>query len=132
MCKVSDKIKFCTCKAKSTEQLKNYWVFHRFIKGKFELVIGQPMLPFLIDEQTHLLNRETLLKRVNEADAFDIDLKPKQNDRLQLSFNFGDTIYDRIDYGFLYRNKKWIVTGFDSLEWMWKHEEEKFGKIENA
>lgn len=44
MCQVSDKIKFCTCGAEETAELKNYWVLHRPAELDFE-IMGLPIMP---------------------------------------------------------------------------------------
>jgi hypothetical protein len=132
MCRVSTKIKFCTCSASSPEKLKHYWVFHRFIEGKDVMVIGEPVMPFDIDRETNSFNRELLLHRVNEPDAFDINLYPKENDRLQISFLCKNDVGGYIHYGFSFRNGNWAEEMFDGLEWMWHHSEIAFGKIKQA
>jgi hypothetical protein len=131
MCRVSDKIKFCTCSV-SLDQLKNYWVLHRYVEGKLDIVIGQPLMPYNVDEQTDTYNKEVLLKRVNEADAFDVNLNPKENDRLQVTFTRDVEDEENMNYGFVFKNGKWEEEGYDALEWMWRHEEETFGKVKEA
>jgi hypothetical protein len=131
MCRVSDKIKFCTCSV-SLDQLKNYWVLHRYVEGKLDIVIGQPLMPYNVDEQTDTYNKEVLLKRVNEADAFDVNLNPKENDRLQVTFTRDMEDEENMNYGFVFKNGKWEEEGYDALEWMWRHEEKTFGKVKEA
>lgn len=132
MCKISDKIKFCTCKSSSVEKLKHYWIFHQYVEGQENIVIGTTMMPYLLDEQVEIQNKTLLLKRINEVDAFDVELNPKEKDRLQLSFKCGGDMNDFLDYGFEFRDGKWVEEQFDSLEWMWNHSEAKFGLIRNA
>ncbi len=132
MCRVSDKIKFCTCSASSTEMLKHYWVFHRFVEGKDHIVIGQPMFPYSIDDRTNNYNREQLLKRINKRDAFDTILNQREGDRLQISIQCGEGFNGYIHYGFSFNSCQWVEEEFDSLMWMWHHEESRFGKIRSA
>ena len=41
MCKITSKIKFCTCKASSTEKLQHYWCLYRFSKvAKDSVILG--------------------------------------------------------------------------------------------
>jgi hypothetical protein len=64
------------------DKLKHYWVLHRFVAGKHEIVVGQPIFSAEIEESIDNLNKEVLLHRMNEPDAFDTDLEPKLKDRL--------------------------------------------------
>jgi len=129
MCIISDKIKFCTCKAKSSDSLKNYWVFHRYDKGRFDGIVGTCNLPVLMDEDIVKCNEETLLKRVNEADAFDIDLQPKNKDRLEIVLNCEQHFGGDLHIGFEYKKGQWVACEYDLFEWTWKHTEDAFGKL---
>jgi hypothetical protein len=129
MCKISDKIKFCTCKAKSSDSLKNYWVFHRYDKGRFDGIVGTCNLPVLMDEDIVNYNEETLLKRVNEVDAFDIDLQPKNKDRLEIVLNCKQHFGGDLHIGFEYKKGQWVACEYDLFEWTWKHTEDAFGKL---
>lgn len=40
MCKITSKIKFCTSKTSSTENLQNYWCLYRFNKDKNEMIVA--------------------------------------------------------------------------------------------
>lgn len=131
MCLVSDKIKFCTCAAKSTEQLKHSWEFRRYDEERDYMVVGLTMEPYGIDELSNRLNQELLLQRVNDPTAWDTELNPKEKDRLLLNFNCGNN-YQNLFYGFTYHNHKWCAIEYDTFEWMEKHHEESFGKIKNA
>ena len=44
MCKISDKLKLCTCKTENIEQLKNYWILYKYHKSDI-IMMGLPMLP---------------------------------------------------------------------------------------
>jgi hypothetical protein len=131
MCRVSDKIKLCTCST-DIEKLKDYWVFHRYDKGKNNMVIGEPMLPHYIDPADETFNWALLLRLLNEGDIFDIELHPKAGDRLELAFKYGEDSFprdSRLHYGFCFSKGKWVKDEFDGLEWMWHHNEERYGKI---
>ncbi len=132
MCRVSDKLKLCTC-ASSISKLKHYWVLHRFSEAKDVVVIGEAMLPASISFEDDKFNRDTLLRLLNDGNVFDVDMKPSYKDRLQLTFtNSSSSEKFQIDYGFEYLNDRWELIEFDHLEWMWHHEEDLFGKIKNA
>ena len=132
MCKVSDKIKLCTCAVNSVNELKHYWILHRYNKSKNNIVIGDCMLPYMVDEKIIINNKAMLLKRINEVDAFDIELSPKNKDRLQLTFTCTDSHDQQITYGYSYKKGKWVEEDFDPLEWSWHHDEQKFGIINPA
>jgi hypothetical protein len=133
MCLVSGKIKFCTCSKDSKKNLRHYWVFHRFIKGKDHMVLGEPVMPYTFDnKEFDLSNRKLLLRRINEPDAFDVELRPKSGDRLQLSFFCKKNSPGYIHYGFSFRKGKWVEETYDVFGWMEHHEESETGKIESA
>jgi hypothetical protein len=44
-----------------------------------------------------------LLKRVNEADAFDVAVNLTVNDRLQVSFRYTSTEEGYVHYGFVHK-----------------------------
>jgi hypothetical protein len=133
MCKVSNKIKFCTCHVDDMDDLPHFWIFHSYHEEQELMVVGSPIMPVAIDEATDLINREALLKRVNEQDAFDVELLPKEKDRLQLSFSCeGERNFGRLDYGFEYRDGKWEEEDYESFDWMMKHKEKQFGEINPA
>jgi len=137
MCRVSDKLKLCTCKT-PLSKLKHYWVLHRFAKHKnVGAVIGEAILPYDLSVEDEQFNRETLLRLLNDGNVFDVNLEPSNKDRLQLTFtvkNSGELRGERpqIDYGFEYRNKRWNLIEYDVFEWLLHHEEERYGKIKNA
>ena len=133
MCQVSDKIKFCICNVKDINDLLHYWVFHSYNEDLDLMVMGQPIMPAQIDEETDMINKKALLKRVNERDAFDVELYPKEKDRLQLSFTcFELSDNGMIHYGFEFRNGRWEEEDYELFDWMMKHEERDFGEISPA
>ena len=132
MCKVSDKIKLCTCSAGSINELKHFWILHRYSKTKNEIFIGELVMPYMIDGATFLNNKTVLLKRINEADAFDIDLSPKNKDRIQLTFTCPEPADQQITYGYSFKKGIWVEEEFDPLTWSWHHEKDKFGIIDPA
>jgi hypothetical protein len=131
MCEVSDKLQLCTCAKIDFDTAKHYWVYHRFVKGQEMLVMGDPILPYDIDEETDLINRQLLITLVNERSVFDKPIHPQEGDLLELSFllkeEFGRTVY-----GFKYHNGKWEEEEYDVFKWMAHHKEAKHGKIKNA
>ena len=79
MCKVSDKIKLCSCTTdiEDVYELDNYWIFYRFKKELNIEVVGEYMLPIFVVQQDHAYNMEHLPRLLNDGNVFDIDLHPK-------------------------------------------------------
>lgn len=129
MCKITSKIKFCTCKASSTEKLQHYWCLYRFNKDKDDVVMGMllPDEPLTIDFE---VNKVVLEKRLNEEDAFDLDLSFKPKDVLEIVCNnFNDS--KRTVYGFKYKGKRWQLYEIDDFYIMGHYDEVGFGKMRN-
>lgn len=87
MCKISDKLKLCTCKTKSVEQLKHYWILKRH-NGQNNCIVGEAILPANIGEQADLINEKIILKMLNGDNCFDTELLHQENDILELHFTF--------------------------------------------
>jgi hypothetical protein len=85
MCKVSDKLKLCSCKT-DINSLEHYWVLHRFEKDKETIVMGEAMPPAIIDPEIDRYNNKELLRMLNEGNVFDIEMNPVEKDRLEISF----------------------------------------------
>lgn len=132
MCKVSNKIKFCTCKAASVESLKHYWVFYKYAKDKNMMILGEAAMPYTMDPSTHIFNTTLLLQRVNEPGAFDVLLHPATRDRLQVSFLCGEGEASYFHYGFEYKKGRWLEKIFNYFEWNDKHDEASFGVCQKA
>lgn len=131
MCIISNKLKLCTCSTKDVYHLKNFWVLHRFVKGKEIITLGEVMLPYFNPLVNVKLNEATLLKMLNEGNIFDFDIELKNKDLLHLAFKFkGSEDYN--DYGFEFKKGKWGILGYDPLSWMWHHDEYRSGKIINT
>lgn len=129
MCTVSSKLVLCSCSPKSVDSLKHYWVLYRFVEGKNECILGDCIFPFNLYPEAEALNWKTLRKRMNEPDAFDVDLKPIEKDRLQIHFSCGPEYYEFVDYGFEYKNGKWRKKKFEFFDWLAHWDELKTGKI---
>ncbi|GAB4093561.1 hypothetical protein [Flaviaesturariibacter terrae] len=73
------------------------------------------------------------MERVNEAGAFDVELNPKPKDRLEVTFTLNKGDYESyLSYGFEFKKGKWIECDYDSLEWMWRHDEKIGGNMKDA
>jgi len=131
MCVISDKIVFCTCETGSYEDLPHYWLLYRFNKQKDVICVGEPMIPFEFLQHNFNLNKETLAKRLNEADSFDkvIEFKPK--DQLEIVINnLAEAEIERMTFCFKYKGGKWVAEEYDTFELMNCYDELAFGNFE--
>ena len=121
MCKVSDKLKLCSCKAKNVEELKHYWVLKRH-NGENNCIVGEAILPANIGEAADKVNIKTLGQMLNSGNCFDIKLEHQENDILELHFTFNadpEKYFmlpchgNYLAYAFVFKNNKWKKTDFD-------------------
>ena len=121
MCKISNKIKLCSCKTENVESLKHYWVLQR-PENKGEFILGEILPPADIGEETEKFNISALRKQLNDGNCFDIDLLHQENDILALHFtcnpasnNAELTSYsgNYLVYAFAFKKGKWRKTSYD-------------------
>ncbi len=132
MCIVSDKIKFCTCVNGSVENLKHYWILYSFNKDKNFACMGEPMMPTSMRDLSFEENQSTLLNRLNEPDAFDVPLKFKAKDLLEIVINNTSNFYETFTYTFKFKKGKWEAEETDPFDIMNHFDEENLGKIKSA
>lgn len=132
MCIVSDKIKFCTCTNGSVENLKHYWILYRYVKDKEEFCMGEPIMPTSMRDLSFEENQSTLLNRLNESDAFDVPLKFKAKDLLEIVINNTSDFDETFTYTFKFKKGKWEAEETDPFEIMNHFDEENSGKIKSA
>lgn len=130
MCQLERKLKLCTCGKIARSKLEHYWVLHRFDAEKNDRVLGRIAVPPELGRGVAEEHRALLLERLQEADAFDVDLAPREGDRLQLSFRFSATQWAK--YGFAFRGGRWVEEEYCPLGWRWHHTEERFGAVKDA
>jgi hypothetical protein len=126
MCTVSDKLKLCTCK-NDAATTKDFWALYRFVKGKQDIVIGDPVIPAFINPEKDLYNQSLLLKLLNEGNFFDEPLYPIDKDKLQISFDLEEK--GQLNYGFLFEHNEWKIIEYEFFDWLTTHKEIKEGKI---
>ena len=121
MCKISDKLKLCTCKTENVEQLKHYWILKRH-NGQPNCIVGEAILPANIGEQSDRINEKTIVKMLNECNCFDIDLQHLEGDILELHFTFyadpekyfmPPCYGNFLAYAFKFKKGIWRKTNFD-------------------
>jgi hypothetical protein len=109
MCKISPKLKLCTCAAKDPASLKHYWVLAR-PNNKEIVMLGEVMLPMYLDLETAQYNNRILLESLNERDCFDVALEIKNRDILQLHFTGPK---QQLVYAFVFKMGKWNRAQYD-------------------
>ena len=134
MCKVGDKIRFCTCST-DAENKKAYWTFYKHQDDLAISVDGDLIMPLLLDPEVDHLNRSVLLQRINEKDAWDFDLAPKHLDRLSVTLTCkkdGEEGY--ITYGFEFdeSSNKFIECEYDAFDWLSNRTEEGSGEVKST
>ena len=107
MCKATDQIILCTCKAKSTESLKNYWGLHRFDKTKNLDCIGEVYVPaYFFDPENYKKNNLAILEQLNKANIFDAPLLCQPKDKLFiLIFSLHHCFFYKGEIYYFYFNK---------------------------
>lgn len=130
MCKITSQVKFCTCKATSTEKLHNYWALYRRNKDKNIMIIGEVMLTYKLLNSNYELDYALLETRLNEADAFDVPLQSKAHDVLKIVLK-NNEYYKRQEFTFTYYKSKWIRKEADDFYLMGHYDEVQFGKLRN-
>jgi hypothetical protein len=114
MCRISDKIRLCSCKTEGVERLKHYWVLQRPEKKEWH-VLGTILPPTDLGEKIEKFNIDSLRRQLNEANCFDVELQHQEKDVLELHFtcNPSNNIGDSLVYAFVYRKGKWRKTSYD-------------------
>ena len=129
MCKVSNKIKFCTCVDDNIdiEELNHYWVLHRYNKDKNMNVMGEPIFPDNLHPM-FIINKALLIDTLNKPEAFDKNIGLKKGDRLEVVLcNNSDN--DSLYYNFKFTGKTWMPIESDSFDLMSNFDELKGGEI---
>jgi hypothetical protein len=131
MCRISDKIKFCTCSPiDNVEDMENYWVVYKFNKDKNEFILGEPMIPTAFRDPKFVLNETVILDRLNDGDAFDKPFKFNKYDRLEVVLKI-NPMDDSYCYNFLFGGRKWKAVEEDPFELMNQYDQEKEGEVKN-
>jgi hypothetical protein len=123
MCQLNQGFKLCSC---DEDQLKNDevdWLLYRANQEKpKDYRKGKAVVPRYSEEEEANLNEIAL--ELNQADCFDFEYSPQENDRLQLK------IKDHF-YAFRFQNGHWNIDKSTALDgWRSQLEEYKNGKLE--
>ena len=121
MCKISDKLKLCSCRTENVQRLKHYWVLNR-PEDKDVFMLGDIVPPADIGERVEKYNIHSLRKQLNNGNCFDVNLVHQENDILELHFTCRQkpdidkpTSYpgNYLVYAFVYKKGKWRKTSYD-------------------
>jgi hypothetical protein len=122
MCKISEKLKLCTCASPDIESLDHYWVLYR--PGiQFEFMVGEIMPPYELKRDLNKVNRRTLLKLLNRGNCFDKDLVMEEGTILKLTFEVPEITRNLVEefmrtsfsYAFTFKKGKWKNYKIDSF-----------------
>ncbi len=78
--------------------------------------MGDARTPFEYFVSDFKANEIKLANRLNESDAFDILIKPKAGDRMEIVINNLKSYKERVVYSFRFKKRKWTIDEFDSFE----------------
>lgn len=129
MCKVTNKIRFCTCIDENIdiEELNDYWVLHRYNKDKNLDVMGMPIFPDNMHPMFEI-NEVVLTDTLNKVNAFDEDIEIKKGDRLEVVLCNNSDIHS-LYYNFKYTGNLWKSIESDPFDLMSNFDEVKGGEI---
>ena len=107
MCKVTYKIKFCTCLDDNIdiEEKNHYWVLHRYNKDKNMDVMGETIFPDNLHPM-FIINKALLIDTLNKPEAFDKNIELEKGDRLEVVL-CNNSNEDSLYYNFKYTGKIW-------------------------
>ena len=89
--------------------------------------MGDARTPFEYFVSDFKANEIKLANRLNESDAFDISIKPKAGDRMEIVINNLKSYQERVVYSFRYKKRQWIIDEYDPFESL-NHHIEKLAK----
>lgn len=130
MCQVSDKIKFCTCDPDHIDFEGNHWIFKTSREYDFGMtVIGTYMLPAIGDYMMTQHNKAAVSSRVNDPDAFDVDLHPQEGDRLLVVVVCHEHFDGAQHLEFEYENGRWESCVYYPFGWSHIHPTTRQGTL---
>ena len=132
MCKISDKIKFCTCHdIEDIDELETFWALYRYVKDKRVHIVGMPSLPSSFSDKHYFDNIFTIGVRLNEVDAFDKPFTFKKKDRFELVIsNSQKNEEQRLEYAFEYDGQTWRHVEYDPFDLLNNYDEMAIGAVE--
>jgi hypothetical protein len=137
MCKISHKLKLCTCSTKNDKLPKNYWILYKYVDQGLAIV-GCPIFPASIPKEIEKHNISFLKKQLNDGNCFDFEVRIEEKDRLQFIFSPIKSELDDmavwngnyIEYTFAFEKGKWKKLKYEPF--IQNGVEKLVGKIKNA
>lgn len=105
MCEITDQIKFCTCTQGHYSKLPHYWLYYRVGEMKETIMMGTAIIPDYLSMPDYIENQFKLLGRLNNPDAFDVEILPKEGDRMEIVLN--NLGKSRAEFHFVYQDLSW-------------------------
>ena len=132
MCKVSDKIKFCTCSTDvDVEELDYFWTLYRQNLNKEVQMIGLFIPPDIL-EINFDVNESTIEEVLNSDDAFDKPMEFQKNDIFELILDSKNEGLESVNqYTFAFSGKTWKPKVPEPFELENKYDEVCGGYPEN-
>jgi hypothetical protein len=94
--------------------------------------MGMPMMPTSMRDLGFEENQSILLNRLNDPDAFDVPLKFKAKDLLEIVINNTSDYHKIFTYSFKFKKGKWEAEETDPFDIMNHFDEVNSGKIKSA
>lgn len=94
------------------------------------MCVGIPVIPTAFLDKEFLLNEFTMLRRLNEKDAFDKPIQFLIKDKLQIRINCGEE--DNFFYTFQFWKNKWHTVDEDPFDLLNNFNEQQKGKVKSA
>ena len=114
MCKVSDKLKLCTCNAEEISLADSYWVLKRYNPDNQVTIMGEVIMPYTLEKSIDDYNVATLLSSLNTGNCFDIPMSLHDKDILELHLILPrNAIGSFINYTFIYSKGHWEHTEYN-------------------
>lgn len=137
MCKLADKIKFCTCVDENIniEDLNHYWVLHRVNsnteESMNEIIMGMPIFPDHLHPMFDI-NDKALLSTLNTNDAFDKKINTANGDVIEIVLCNNDNSTGLFRYTYKYNGSLWESDDADCFELSNNYKELKKGRIKEV
>lgn len=112
MCKISNKIKFCTCTDHNYFELQNSWIIFRRKTGWF--VIGQTVYNES-ELQLQEIEIRIIENNLNSKKMFDFEYIPEEDDMLKIKLTYNNQCSE---YDFKYSNNQWQIYSEKLLDTM--------------
>lgn len=131
MCKISSKIKFCSCLG-DVYAFKHRWIHYRLSEWREDFILGINMFPTDMLDENFEVNYVTIENRLNEPDAYDLPMIFFEKDKLSVQLFCKESTKDHdFEYNYEYLNGKWSYIENYCFEYRNTFDEVNAGKIKS-